>query len=202
MMVFDVTESQVLRGRTSRSAPRRARVVDDGAPLPASRPRRSTACCNRRPGVRAATVQRVLKAAGRARLPAAAEACCRRMAPQPLRLAFLLPAGTNRFLRMLGDTDRLFAGPLRALQRALPASSYIESFNPQRAGATRCCATAGACDGIAFMALEHPAVREAVDVLAERGRADGHADLGPRQLAPCRLCRAGQPRRRAAPPAI
>jgi LacI family transcriptional regulator len=51
---------------------------------------------NQRPGVRAATVQRVLKAA--AELGYVMDGALPASAPKPLRLAFLLPAGTNRFL--------------------------------------------------------------------------------------------------------
>src|SRR5581483_12338523 len=44
----------------------------------------------------------------------------------------------------------------------------IKSFNPELL-ARRLWHCRDKVDGIAFMALEHPAVREAVDVLAERG---------------------------------
>ena len=53
---------------------------------------------NRRPGVRAITVQRVLKAASELDyMPA--EDLLAAMTPKPMRLLFLLPEGTNRFLR-------------------------------------------------------------------------------------------------------
>ena len=55
-----------------------------------------------RSGVRAATVQRVMRAAadlGYVSQPEAYSA----LAPKPLKLAFLIPEGSNRFLRMLGD---------------------------------------------------------------------------------------------------
>src|SRR5262245_6674175 len=58
---------------------------------------------NRRAGVRGATVTRVLNAAAQLdylpqpELAAAATA-------RPLEVYFLLPAGTNRYLRMLADT--------------------------------------------------------------------------------------------------
>ncbi|HQX60705.1 MAG TPA: helix-turn-helix domain-containing protein, partial [Burkholderiaceae bacterium] len=58
---------------------------------------------NRRPGVRAITVQQVLKVAVRiGYLPE--DDLHAAVQPPPLKLSFLLPAGTNRFLRMLGDT--------------------------------------------------------------------------------------------------
>src|SRR5215212_703094 len=56
---------------------------------------------NRRPGVRSTTVQRVLKAA--AELDYILDADQRpALGHKPMRLVFLLPSGTNRFLSMLG----------------------------------------------------------------------------------------------------
>ena len=54
---------------------------------------------NQRPGVRATTVQRVLKAASE--LGYVADGALPAQALKPWRLAFVLPAGTNRFLNML-----------------------------------------------------------------------------------------------------
>lgn len=120
---------------------------------------------NQRPGVRAVTVQRVLKAASEIgytiddALPAGAL--------RPLRLAFLLPAGTNRFLGMVGrqivgSQDQLASFNMRA------RVDYIESFKPELL-AQHLKKVGRDVDGIAFMALEHPTVREAVDWLADRG---------------------------------
>lgn len=120
---------------------------------------------NQRPGVRAVTVQRVLRAATEigyvmaGALPASAL--------KPLRLAFLLPAGTNRFLGMLGrliggSQDQLASFNMRA------RVDYIESFKPELL-AQHLRRIGREVDGVAFMALEHPLVREAVDALAERG---------------------------------
>lgn len=119
---------------------------------------------NRRPGVRAATAERVLKAAAELKyLPE--NDLYAALAPQPMRLAFLLPAGTNRFIRMMGDT----VGYLHehwAPYNVRCHVEYIESFNPEELA--RSVLRAGArADGVAFMALEHPAVREAVNTLAE-----------------------------------
>ena len=117
---------------------------------------------NQRPGVRPATVQRVLKAAGE--LGYVMEGTLPASALRPLRLAFLLPAGNNRFLGLLG---RLIAGSQDQLAsfNMRARVEHIESFKPEllahelrRIGR----------DGVAFMALEHPTVREAVDALAER----------------------------------
>ncbi|WP_051356689.1 LacI family DNA-binding transcriptional regulator [Azorhizobium doebereinerae] len=119
---------------------------------------------NKRPGVRAITVQRVLKAAAELNYILESE-----IAPPvaPLRLVFLLPAGTNRFLGLLG---RLIAASAADLaERQIHARvEYIKSFNPELLA--RALLQHGRhADGIAFMALEHPAVREAVNALAEKG---------------------------------
>ncbi|MBP2231761.1 LacI family transcriptional regulator [Azospirillum agricola] len=121
---------------------------------------------NQRPGVRAATVQRVLKAAAELDyLPE--EELHAALAPKPMRLAFLLPAGDNRFLNRLGETIR--ASDARLAPQGVRAQvEFIKSFNPDLL-ARSLFQHGRKADGVAFMALEHPAVREAVDALAERG---------------------------------
>lgn len=121
---------------------------------------------NRRPGVRRATVERVLQAAERLQyLPDADVRAA--LQPAPMQLVFLLPAGSNRFLRMLGDTigySEAHWAPYNVRCRV----EWIEGFNPE--ALARALLRHGArADGIAFMALEHPLVRDAVDALAERG---------------------------------
>lgn len=121
---------------------------------------------NRRPGVREATLQKVLKVAARLDyLPETGAFSASK--PAPSRLVFLLPAGTNRFIRMLGDTVAYSAEHL-APYNVKCRCEFIEGFNPgalaaslQRHGQR--------ADGIAFMALEHPLVREAVQALAAKG---------------------------------
>lgn len=120
---------------------------------------------NQRPGVRAATVQRVLKAASD--LGYVLDPGLPAQALTPMRLAFLLPAGSNRFLAMLGRhiagaQDQLASFNMRA------RVEFIESFKPELL-AQQLRQVGRDVDGIAFMALEHPAVREAVNDLAERG---------------------------------
>lgn len=121
---------------------------------------------NRRPGVREATAQRVLKAAAALDyLPQQDLHTATR--PRPMRLVFLLPAGTNRFLRMLGDHVDFAAAdfaPYNVRCRAV----FIESFDPAVLAASLA-RHARAADGIAFMALEHPAVHEAARRLAQAG---------------------------------
>ncbi|RYX96668.1 MAG: LacI family DNA-binding transcriptional regulator [Comamonadaceae bacterium] len=121
---------------------------------------------NRRPGVRDATAQKVLKAAAELDyLPETGLYAA--LAPQPMRLTFLLPDGSNRFIRMLGDTvgySQEHLTPFNVKCR----TEYFESFNPQHL-AEALLRQGKKSDGIAFMALEHPAVREAVNELIERG---------------------------------
>ncbi len=141
---------------------------------------------NRRPGVRAVTVQRVLRAAaeldylpndtskgtGGAGLGAAAallSAASSRSSPwaRPLRLSFLLPAGGNPFIRMLGDMVSYSQAHWTPFNVRC-STDFIESFNPlELAAALR--RHGRRADGIALMALEHPAVREAVAELVAGG---------------------------------
>jgi LacI family transcriptional regulator len=121
---------------------------------------------NRRGGVRPATAQRVLRAAAELRYVTDAELEAA-AAPRPMRLTFLLPAGTNQFLRMLGhliSTSEAQAAAYAARCRV----ETIRSFNPVLL-ARRLLQHGAQSDGIAFMAIEHPAVRDAVNQLAERG---------------------------------
>jgi LacI family transcriptional regulator len=120
---------------------------------------------NGRQGVRAPTIQRVRRAA--AELGYVEEGSGGVDEGTPANISILLPSGTNRYLGHLG---RLIVDQADALaaQGIKPTVDYIKSFNPealaqalQRHGRT--------ADGIAFMALEHPAVREAVNRLAEKG---------------------------------
>ncbi len=120
---------------------------------------------NQRPGVRPVTVERVLKAA--AEIGYVLDAALPAGALKPMRLAFLLPAGSNRFLTGLGrliveSRERLASFNIR------PRLDHIDGFNPELlAQALR--SIGREVDGIAFTAIEHPTVREAVDWLAERG---------------------------------
>lgn len=151
----------------SENLPRRRRLtrIDDVA----ERAGVSTATVDRvlngRSGVRAVTVQRVLKAASE--IGYVIDGTQPASALKPMRLAFLLPAGSNRFLAMLG---RLIAGSQEQLAsfNMRARVDYIESFKPELL-AQQLKKVGRDVDGVAFMALEHPTVREAVDWLAERG---------------------------------
>ena len=120
---------------------------------------------NHRPGVRAVTVQAVLKAAADlGYLPQ--DDLYRALRPQPMRLVFLLPAGTNRFLNMLGDFVRIAHEQFEPFNVQCRCR-FIEGFNPQVL-VDNLLRESRRADGIAFMALEHPLVREAVNTLTER----------------------------------
>jgi LacI family transcriptional regulator len=119
-----------------------------------------------RGGVRPATAQRVLEAAAALRYLTGAELESIG-SPRPLSLVFLLPAGTNPFLTMLGRIISTSAAQAAAYAARCRVET-IHSFNPSLlARALR--HHGQRADGLVFMALEHPAVREAVDELAERG---------------------------------
>lgn len=129
----------------------------------------STATADRalhgRSGVRDATLQRVLKAAAALDYLPEAE-LYRAMRPAPMELAFLLPAGSNRYLRMLGDyigyaQESLAPFNVRCRQH------LIDSFDPKQVS-DALLRYGRQAQGVAFMALEHPLVREAVNTLAER----------------------------------
>lgn len=119
-----------------------------------------------RGAVRPATAQRVLRAAAQVRYLPEAD-LWRALQPAPMELAFLLPAGTNRYLRMLGDSVAS-AGDALAPYNVRCRSHLIDSFDPLRvAAALR--RLGRRAQGLAFMALEHPRVRDAVDELAAAG---------------------------------
>src|SRR3954453_2637130 len=121
---------------------------------------------NRRPGVRAITVQRVLKAATELDYMPAEELQAA-MTPKPMRLLFLLPDGTNRFLTMLGQLIAHSETRLKPFNVRCQVET-IKSFNPELL-ARQLWRSRDKVDGIAFMALEHPAVRESVNMLAAQG---------------------------------
>jgi LacI family transcriptional regulator len=123
-----------------------------------------------RSGVRSSTAQRVIKAAvdlGYSLNTAETEAIAHGAFAKPLRLKFLIPEGSNKFLQMLGDVIT-YSQDHWAPYRVRCQAEYIESFNPE-ALAKQLINQGKKCDGIAFMALEHPLVREAVSSLADAG---------------------------------
>ena len=122
---------------------------------------------NRRPGVREMTTRRVLQAA--ADLGYMAEDEVRNtLRPRPMRLVFLLPAGTNPYLALLGETvKRMAADP--SDMKATVRCFFIDSFNPKIL--TEALRRYGdKADGVAFMAIDHPLVRDAVTGLRAKGK--------------------------------
>jgi LacI family transcriptional regulator len=149
----------------SRTAPSRASVADIARVAGVSTATVDRVL-NRRPGVRDATAQKVLKAAAELDYLPEHDLQAALAAP-PMRLVFLLPDGGNRFIRMLGDTvgySQEHLTPFNVKCR----TQLFESFNPHQL-ANELLRCGQRCDGIAFMALEHPAVREAVSTLADQG---------------------------------
>jgi ABC-type sugar transport system, periplasmic component len=120
---------------------------------------------NNRPGVRPATIQRVMKAAAELEYIPESDLSAA-LAPKPLRLAFLLPDGTNRYLTRLGQLIRQSEAVLAPMGIRAQVE-FIKSFNPELL-ARGLLQHWRKVDGVAFMALEHPAVREAVNELAAR----------------------------------
>jgi LacI family transcriptional regulator len=121
---------------------------------------------NRRGGVRRPTIERVIAAAAELgyRLPQDLQAEVR---PPPMRLAFVLPVGHNHYLELLAETIAQSAAELDQ-HNVRCHVDLITGFNP-KALAERLLLLQASYDGIAFMALEHPLVREAVATLSARG---------------------------------
>lgn len=121
---------------------------------------------HRRAGVRPATAERVLRAAAeleylpQAELHAVA-------APPPMQILFVLPGRSSTYLRMLGERVR-YAQEDWAPYNASCRVMFIESFDPE-ALAAALLRRGRQCGGVAFMALEHATVRDAVATLAEQG---------------------------------
>ena len=143
-----------------------ARITDVAA-LAAVSPATVDRVLHGRPGVRPATVARVMEVAAElGYVPAAALEAAR--APRPARLVLVLPAGGNQFFALLGRTAGLLKDELARRFNATLRTVLVESFRPELL-ARQLASLGPSADGIAFMAIEHPAVREAVDELAARG---------------------------------
>ncbi|WP_306222315.1 LacI family DNA-binding transcriptional regulator [Bosea beijingensis] len=160
---FPAAELSVERGEQSRR--RELATVTDVARLAGVSTATVDRVLNRRPGVRQVTAEHVMKAA--AELGYVLDAALPVGALRPLRLVFLLPSGNNRFLTRLGrlviDSQERFASfNMRA------RVDHIDSFKPELL-AQHLRHVGRDVEGVAFMALEHPTVREAVDWLAGRG---------------------------------
>ncbi len=121
---------------------------------------------HRRPGVRHATLQRVMKAAAELEYLPQAQLYAA-MAPPPMRLLFILPDRSSRFLQMLGEWVRHSQEPWAPFNVGCRVAP-VDSFDPD--ALARILRRRGRqSDGVAFIALEDPKVRDAVAELAERG---------------------------------
>ena len=170
-----VVAAPVVAAKRERAAPRAPAVVEPprGAPARVADIARlagvSTATVDRvlhgRPNVRPGTAQRVLRAA--AALKAVPEESLRPPRVPPMEIAFLLPSGTNRYLRMLGDAVGWAAESLRPFDVRCRVAE-VDSFDPP-ALARALLQHGRHAQGIAFMGVEHPSVRDAVRALAARG---------------------------------
>lgn len=129
---------------------------------------------NGRPGVRALTIEKVFRAARRLDYIAAEPmlhpqpaGSIAYVAEHPRVFDFVLPAGTNTFMKDLAERIE----GLHEDMAPLPVSGrthFIEGFNPE-ALANALVKVGRDSMGVAFVALEHPFVREAVRHLVERG---------------------------------
>lgn len=123
---------------------------------------------NRRPGVRATTVEKVETAV--ATLGYRPDPFAARLARATrLKFCFILPVRATSFTIMLEAEARLAARWL-AEQRAEIVVRRVDVFDPAVLSKALAELEPG-IDGVALVALDHPAVRAAIDGLVERGIA-------------------------------
>jgi LacI family transcriptional regulator len=116
--------------------------------------------------VRPATAERVLRAAAElSYLPAAQLHAA--LAPPPLELLFVLPTQSSRYLRMLGERVGYSQDDWAPLNVACRVA-YAPAFDAE-ALASLLRRRGRRFGAVAFMALDHPAVREATAWLADQG---------------------------------
>ncbi|MBX2831289.1 MAG: LacI family DNA-binding transcriptional regulator [Rhodospirillales bacterium] len=142
-------------------------IIKDIADISGVSPATVDRVLNKRPGVRERTAKRVLQAASE--LGYLPETDMQEVfRPKPMRVVFLLPSGTNPYLQLLGDRIKTAAEAITGYNiRA--RCFFIDSFNPQLLSeALR--QHGEKADGIAFMAIDHPLVRETVSDLQDAGK--------------------------------
>lgn len=123
---------------------------------------------NGRDGVRPGTRDRVLGAARRiGYLPDAAPEAAAGSAARAVRLHVLLPGGTNAFIDNLSDQIRRQAAAMPGVSAAIDSFAALDPD----AMASRLAALEGRTDGVALVAVDHPAVREAIRGLVRAGSA-------------------------------
>lgn len=122
---------------------------------------------NRRAGVRHQTaerVQEVIRTLDFQRDPLASR-LAREVAH---RLLFLLPPGGNRFMRAIEAQVSLAAREFTS-QRVFASVQPVDVFNPVTLAKALSAVDPERVDGVAVVALDHPAVRAAIDDLVARG---------------------------------
>ncbi|MGM0858835.1 MAG: LacI family DNA-binding transcriptional regulator [Pseudomonadota bacterium] len=87
--------------------------------------------------------------------------------PEPIKLALLLPRGTNPYLALVNKRARAFAE--RNHLNARVKSFFIDGFNPDELAHSIHRFGKGT-DGVIFMAIDHPSVRVATDELVNAGK--------------------------------
>ena len=123
---------------------------------------------NKRPGVRAATVEKVHAAV--ARLDYRPDAAAARLArSRDYRVCFVLPSGSNSFVTLLRQQIAENHAWM-ADQRLAAETIEVDVFEP-RTLADQLRALGKKCDGVVVMALDHPLVKDAIDELVDQGVA-------------------------------
>ncbi|WP_291741311.1 substrate-binding domain-containing protein [Bauldia sp.] len=121
---------------------------------------------NRRPGVHADTAERVQRAIER--LNYRPDRLAARLARgRDHRFEFILPTGTNAFMQLLEERLRATAEYV-AGERVRISVSHADVFDGDALAASLE-KLKGHADGVAVVALDHPAVCEAIDDLTESG---------------------------------
>lgn len=124
---------------------------------------------NAREGVRAPTRAHVLAVAQRLGHPgltgSQASGAEPRQAALPVRIAMLLPQGTNAFIHELAEQVRQ---QIPRMQGVSVTVETLAGFDPAILSA-RLAALQGTVDGVALVAIDHPVVREALAGLIRSG---------------------------------
>ncbi|MCC9623948.1 LacI family DNA-binding transcriptional regulator [Thalassospira sp. MA62] len=142
-------------------------IIKDIADLCSVSPATVDRVLNKRPGVAERTARRVLQAASELGYLPETDAV-ETFRPRPMRVVFLLPSGTNPYLRLLGDRIKT-AAEATVGQNIRAQCFFIDSFDPHLlSDALR--QHGDKADGIAFMAIDHPLVRETVSELQAAGK--------------------------------
>jgi LacI family transcriptional regulator len=143
------------------------RTLEDVARAAGVSPATADRALNGRPGVREQTRRRIEDAARRLgyRPDRAAAALARR---RHWRFCFVLPVGDNVFMSQLADAVRETAAWM-VEERAEIELVYVDVFEGPVL-ARKLAQLGPRYDGLAVVALDHPAVREAIDALVAAGR--------------------------------